>query len=120
MKCLLFFVLPFGLLLQSCEQEDREWVIIDPIQCMGNPWEQAWLEKNNYENELWREMGEQEKLDVIEKYYEDREIDIYKIKRTVPYDATCDACGCPRGDRIHCYIDENDVDQMLEWGFEIE
>ncbi len=119
-KYILLFIIPFGLLLESCEQEYGEWVILDPIQCMGNPWEQAWLEENNYEYELWWEMTEQEKLDVFEKYYEDQGIVIYEIKRTSPYNVVCDGCSCPRGDRIHCNIDEDDVDQMMEWGFERE
>ncbi len=98
-------------------RDDRVWFFIEPVQCMGNPWEYAWLEENNYDYELWREMTEQEKLEVFEEYYEDQGVQIYSIKYTWPYEATCDGCFCPNGDRIHCLIHENDIDQMVVWGF---
>ena len=120
MKFVLLIIIPFGILIQSCENEDSKWVTIDPIQCMGNPWEQAWLQENNNSHDLWTEMGDQDKLDVFEEFYNNKGIVIYNIKCTEPHEDTCAACSCPRGDRIHCHIHEDDVDQMLEWGFEIE
>lgn len=79
MKNILFFIIPFGLFIQSCTHEDRVWVFIDPIQCMGNPWEQAWLAEHDDDMELWRELGEHGELEVIEAYYEDLGIEINKI-----------------------------------------
>ena len=59
-------------------------------------------------------------LQIFEQYFENLGILIYKLEQSYPYVATCDACNCPRGDRIHCYISENDIDQMLSFGFRIQ
>jgi len=87
--------------------ENRVWVSIDPIQCGGNPWQQDRSGEDH--------MGE---LSVIKKYYEDRGIVICEMRRSWPYEATCLACSCPRGDRVYLYIDERGVEQMREWGFQ--
>jgi len=108
------------ILIFSCENEDLEWVTIDPIQCMGNPWELAWGEEYGEDYDLWSELGAEGQMDVFETYYEDQGVVIHEIKTSFPYDAVCAACSCPRGDRIHCSVSEEDVDQMLELGFELE
>lgn len=120
MKCFLSLIIPLALLLHTCEREDRQWVTIDPIQCMGNPWEQAWLEENNDDYQLWAAMDDLEKLNVFKQYYENLGIVIHRLRQSTPYEATCLACSCLRGDRIHCYINEDDTQQMLKLGFEIE
>lgn len=122
MKYLIFsIILILGLFSQACkEDENRQWVTIDPIQCMGNSWEQDWLEKNNGDYDLYSTFNNNNRLQIFKQYFENLGIEIYKIEQTYPYDATCDACICPRGDRIHCFINENDVDQMISYGFVIQ
>ena len=119
---LTILIFPLLILNLFCDDKnaDQSWVMIDPIQCMGNPWEQAWLEENNNDRDLWLEMEEQAKLDVFEEYYESKGVMIYEIRISLPYENTCAACNCPRGDRFHCRVDEDDVNQMLGWGFESE
>jgi hypothetical protein len=51
-------IAPALLSLQSCEgngglivfPSGQTWVATEPVQCLGNPWEQDWLERygNNY------------------------------------------------------------------------
>ena len=121
-RWVLLLCLPL-LLITSCLEEEEEiyfWVSIDAIQCMGNPWEQAWLEANDENFDLWRELSETEKLDVFKTYYEEQGVTIYDMKRTWPYEVVCAACGCKRGDRLYCYIEDSDVDTMLEWGFVLD
>ena len=118
---LLSIILFIGFISQACnEEENREWVTIDPIQCMGNIWEHDWLENNNDDYELYVKLSDSERLQIFEQYFEQLGIEINKLEQTFPYDATCSACSCPRGDRIHCYINESDIDQMLSFGFKIE
>ena len=118
---LLSVILIFGIISPACkEDENREWVAIDPIQCMGNSWEQDWLEKNNDDYELYSTFSINQRLQIFKRYFENLGIEIYKLEQTYPYDATCSACTCPRGDRIHCFISENDIDQMLIYGFKIQ
>ncbi len=118
---LLSIILFLGFISQACnEEENREWVTIDPIQCMGNTWEQDGLENNNDDSELYVKLSDSERLQIFEQYFEKLGIEINKLEQTFPYDATCSACSCPRGDRIHCYINESDIDQMLSFGFKIE
>lgn len=118
---LLSIILFLGYFSQACnEEENREWVTIDPIQCMGNTWEHDWLENNNDDYELYAKFSDSERLQIFEQYFEKLGIEINKLEQTFPYDATCSACSCPRGDRIHCYINESDIDQMLSFGFKIE
>ncbi len=122
MKYFIFTVIIFlGIISQGCEEDaNREWVTIDPIQCMGNTWEQDWLEKNNDDYELYSKFSDSQRLQIFEQYFENLGIEIYKLEQTYPYDATCAACFCPRGDLIHCFINENDIDQMLSLGFKIQ
>ncbi|MBU0473790.1 MAG: hypothetical protein KKF62_06460 [Bacteroidetes bacterium] len=118
---LLSVILFLGVFFQACKEDaNRQWVTIDPIQCMGNTWEQDWLEKNNDDYELYSKFTDTKKLQIFEQYFENLGILIYKLEQSFPYDATCAACNCPRGDRIHCYISENDIDQMLSFGFRIQ
>ena len=37
--------------LTACrdDEEGQVWVSIDPIQCLGNPWEQDWLLTHEYD-----------------------------------------------------------------------
>ena len=122
MKYLIFTVIIFlGIFSQGCEEDaNRQWVTIDPIQCMGNSWEQDWLENNNGDFELYSTLTNSQKLQIFEQYYKNLGIEVYKLEQTFPYTATCTACTCPRGDRIHCYINENDIDQVLSLGFKIQ
>lgn len=108
----------FLLAFLGCQEEwyPPVWVYIDPVQCLGNPWEQAWLEEHDNDYDSFPR-SESDQLAIYEQYYEDRGVEIYVVTREQAYEAVCDACSCPRGDRIHCLIDREDLVKMLEWGF---
>lgn len=81
-------ILPFLVLVlfstQACDQGNRVWVIIDPIQCLGNPWEQAWLEEHDDDYDAYpKSEGDRRKIFV--HYYEIKGVEIDKIKQTYPY-----------------------------------
>lgn len=108
------------LFILSCSSQDRVWVYKDPIQCLGNPWEQAWLAAHNDDWGLWHDLSDADQLQVFVKYYGDVGIEIHQYRQTFPYEFTCEACDCPRGDRIHCLINNNDVAKMVAWGFSLD
>jgi hypothetical protein len=117
----LSIILVLGLFAQACkEDEDRVWVTIDPIQCMGNSWEQDWLENNNSDYKLYSNYTDAEELQIFKQYFEKLGIKIYKLDQTFPYNGTCDACNCPRGDSYHCFIDGKNTNQMLSYGFKVQ
>lgn len=90
--------------------------LLDPIQCLGNPWEQAWLEEHDHDYDSYP-TSESERLAIFEDYYGQKGVEIYDIRHKWVYETVCGACSCPNGDRILCEIDKQDLDEMLEWGF---
>ena len=99
---------------------DEVWVVTDPVQCLGNPWEIDWLEKHEKDNSAWSELSPEEKVDVFVEYYSEFGIEIKSVQKSFLEEDVCAACSCPRGDRFHCLIDKQDLDEMLELGFSLE
>ena len=102
--------------LTACRKDEVEqiWVSIDPIQCLGNPWEQDWLLTHEYDE---YPMDQDDRLRIFREFFEEQGVKIHKTEVTFPYSVICDGCACARGDRIHCLIDEASLPAMLEWGF---
>ncbi len=91
-----------------------ELVYVDPIQCLGNPWDVEWLESHEYTEYPQTESG---RLQIFEDYYEKRGVTMFDVYRELIYEDVCAACSCPTGERYYCMIDEGDVDFLLESGF---
>ena len=89
------------------------WVTIDPIQCLGNPWEQDWLRTHKYHQ---YPRDERTRLRIFREYYEPQGITLYEVKASVWAEAVWAACSCPTGQRLHCRIDEDDLELMLALG----
>lgn len=118
MKRFSFVLILILLLLIACQQEDRIWVYIDPLQCELTDWEQVWYDDHDSTLTLWYLKTEQEKFAYIIQYYADEEnVTIYKMKHTYPREAVRAMCGIPSFDRYHCYIDESDLNLMQLLGF---
>ena len=116
-RSLLWMLLVSCALPFSCqEREDLRWVSTDPIQCLGNSWEQDWLAQhdNDFSQYPRDEAG---RLRIFREFFEEQGVNIHKIEVTFPYNGTCNGCACPRGDRISSLIDEAALPIMLEWGF---
>ncbi len=104
-----------SILLWTCnEQETKTWLYIEPIQCLGNPWEQEWLKTHDYEE---YPQNKSEQLKIVTDYYHEQGVDIHDIYSRIVYDAVCDACSCPTGERIYCLVQEQDIDFMLAEGW---
>lgn len=101
----------------GAESEGEIWVYIDPIQCLGNPWERAWLGNHDYD-EYPRD--EEQRLKIFSDFFEAQGVTIYELYTTIWAEVVCGACSCPTGERIHCLIDEDYLSIMLKWGFREE
>jgi hypothetical protein len=96
--------------------EETTWVEIDPIQCLGNPWEQDWLESHNND---YASYPRDDEFEVIKDYYEKQGIAIFDVKSERKYEIVCEACSCPRGDSLSLLVSDSDVGVMLELGYKI-
>lgn len=114
------------LLLPSCKVDGPvdspifrkgAWVAIDPIQCMGNPWEREWLEK--HPGELYP-LELDDMLPIIIDYYERQGIRIVDSRILWTHNSVCLACSCPAGYTVYFLVSRRDVQMMLELGFRIE
>jgi len=93
------------------------WVAIDPIQCMGNPWEQEWLEQ--HPGELYP-MELEDKLPIVVDYYQRQGCRIFDSRIIMTYNEVCRACSCPAGYTVYFHVLNRDVPGMLDLGFRIE
>jgi hypothetical protein len=114
------------LLFSSCKTTDPvdpitcrkcTWVAIDPIQCMGNSWEQEWLEQ--HPGELYP-LELEDMLPIIVDYYERQGIRIFDSRILWTHSSVCLACSCPAGYTVYFLVSRRDVQMMLELGFRTE
>ncbi len=103
-------------------EKGRVWVEIDPIQCMGNHWERAWLEENEGKDYPVStdpdELVSKEEAKIINDYYQKNEgIKVFKVEAPGPAKATCAACSCAKGYMLYLQVSEDDLKKMLELGF---
>lgn len=85
-----FSILIILLFLFSCNKgTEKDIVYIEPIQCLGNLWDAAWLETNDYED---YPHDEDEQLKIFTDYYEDHGVIMYHVYAECVYSAVCAAC----------------------------
>ncbi len=116
-------VLSCILVCASCQHpldpgENKTWVATNPIQCLGNPWERAWLDEHDDDYDSYpRDRGEQ--YTIIREYYGDMDVQIFSIITLQTYDIVCCACSCAAGYTLYLLVHENDVPAMLELGYRV-
>ena len=108
------------------DYEDKTWVMMEPTQCLTNPWEQDWLKVNNesYENYPKNTYGGTEltlvEKQIIKDYYKKYyDVDVYEIKTIQTYHEVCAACSCPEGYTLHLLVDDNDIRSMENLGYRL-
>lgn len=79
---------------------DWVWVAIEPIQCMGNPWERDWLESHNrdyaaYPSDPTKPGLEPEEYNIIKDFYKKQRVSVFAAETAPKYDSVCNACSCP-------------------------
>ena len=110
------------LIEDNIPDEKNIWVSMNPIKCLGNPWEFDWLKKNQGKYEQYP-IGDTKKIDeneieIIKKFYRDEKINIFDIKSNPIEEDICTACNCPQGYKLYILISEKDVEKMtnIGWG----
>ena len=101
------------------------WVAIEPIQCLGNPWEQDWLENNNWDYHSYPKDPttpglEPEELEIIQDYYERQGVTVFEGKNVPKYEEVCLACSCPEGHTLYLLVRDQDVETMVTLGYRVE
>ena len=96
--------------------EDKVWVIVRPVQCLGNPWEKDWLARNKNQAAKYPRT---EEFEVLAAYFARKKIPVLDI-RVKPYvkgDMLCQACDCPRGDTLFLMIYAKHAPKMVRLGY---
>jgi len=90
------------------------WLELEPVQCLGNPWEQDWLASHEMD---YRSYPREREAEIIKDYYARMGITVYDVKSERKYEYVCEACSCPRGDVLYLQISAAHLDRMIELGF---
>jgi hypothetical protein len=105
-----------GLLLSP--QKDV-WVATEPVQCLGNAWEQDWLARHGNDYGAYpRDLDSQKTIMV--RYYAKFGVSVKEIESIVKFPVTCLACACPRGDTLYLLVPEDDANTMIFLGYRRE
>jgi len=104
----------------------KTWVEIDPIQCLGNPWELDWLKSHNdgyasYPRDVHTEGLDDGETIVIKDYYKNQGITVFDARSGSPgrETAQCEGCGCSAGYTLYLLVLESDFDKMLNLKYKI-
>ncbi len=107
--------------------KNQIWLEINPIKCLGNPWEFHWLKNNpsqyadypGIKNNNINKFG----IELLKNYYKNKNINIINVE-SIPFKnqnninlASCTACSCPQGYTLYVLLHANDVKKMLELGW---
>jgi hypothetical protein len=132
MLYLLIFQVLLVLAMAGCQAQDATtsspegiWMETDPVQCLGNPWEKAWLSNHNgdygdYPKGKPREVEPQEAT-IIKDFFEAEGIGILDLDwQSYPEDAmVCDACSCPQGFTLYLKVKEQNRKALEAYGFNL-
>lgn len=116
------------LLFAGCGNSDEVqlktvWMTTDPIQCLGNPWEEDWTEQfpnSNYPIGHPRKFEEPEQLILRSYMLEHHDVTILRIRdKPYPEDAmVCEACSCPAGYSLYIEVAATDKEKLEETPFQ--
>lgn len=111
-----FFLLPCGVTAKNQPPPDRAWVIIKPLQCLGNPWEKEWVASHPKQGPRYPSRKDAE---VIKSFFDRKGIPIHelRIQRYVKGDPLCMTCDCPRGDTLYLLINAQHAPKMVRLGY---
>jgi len=116
----------------SCNEEDptrsepdQLWVAMEPIQCLGNPWERDWLESHNWDYSGYPKDPttpglEPEEFAIIQDFYDRLGVTVFEAETAPKNEAVCLACSCPEGHTLYLFVAAEDVQKMMEFGYRVE
>ena len=121
--------------LVSCQQQQvlapvppdlgRAWVATEPIQCLGNAWEQDWLASHHgdyasYPRDPAKPGLEPAEVEIIKDFYRRRGVVVFEAATKGRYEAVCAACTCPEGYTLYLEVRRQDVNAMISLGYRQE
>jgi len=103
----------------------RTWVAIEPIQCLGNPWERDWLESHggdyaSYPKDPTTPGLEPKEVEIIKDFYRRRGVVVFRAETRPKYEVVCAACSCPEGHTLYLQVRLEDLETMLSYGYREE
>jgi len=98
---------------------ERAWVAIEPIQCLGNPWERDWLASHQGDYASYPRNKPAE-FQIIKDYYRRQGVVVYQAATRDRYQAVCLACSCPEGFTLYLEVRRPDVRTMIGLGYREE
>ena len=105
------------------------WVQQQPVQCLGNPWEEAWLAAHHGDASQYP-LGdpliiEPPEADIIKEHYRGEGITVLDV-RSMTLDqlsgepvGVCMACHCPQGYMLYLQVSDANVPRMSERGYRV-
>jgi hypothetical protein len=121
----------FALILSlvSCQQTvlapiqpGRVWVAAEPVQCLGNAWEQDWMTSHDgpYPKDHSRPGLEPEEVAILRDYYERQGVTVFRVTTRAKYAVVCEACSCAEGYTLYLQVRDQDLEKMLSLGYREE
>ena len=94
------------------KSDDEVWFSVEPIQCMGNQWEQwQYGDCLDVDSDMGCEQVP-EKMVIEDWLAYEYGVTVKDYKREFVYEVVCEACSCPRGDKISVLVGPEDIDTM--------
>jgi hypothetical protein len=104
-----------------------QWMMIDPVQCLENPWEKEWKENNpgnDYPRGDLLVIENDEKL-IIEEYFKSKGVNVLDVKSETYTErfgepvSVCEACTCPQGYTLYIQTDITGLSILGVLGFSV-
>lgn len=100
----------------------KTWVEIDPIQCLGNPWEQDWLKSHNNDYHSYPHSAYSEGIDdgesiIIKDFYKKQGITVFDVRSGYGDKVIWASCSSSTGYTLYLMVSESSVDKMLNLNY---
>jgi hypothetical protein len=109
-------LVPTNLPAKQAALSDKTWVVIRPVQCLGNRWEKDWLAKHNNKGVAYPMKKEG---DILREYFNKKGIPVLELRmlKYMQGEPLCQACDCPRGDTLYLLILASNAPKMVKLGY---
>ena len=112
----LIFIILAGCVREPTAVGATEWMAIHGKQCMCSPWEAAWVADGGQPEDY--PSNRQEQLFIFSSYYHSLGIRVKGVASKNLDITVCAACCCPTGTVWYLKVEEEDMDLLLDLGFE--
>lgn len=92
------------------------WVATEPIQCLGNPWQQDWLASHDDDRSAYPRDFES-RAEIIRGFFARQGVEVRGVGRKSHQEVICRACSCSAGYMLFVLVHRADVSVMTGFGF---